>query len=190
MLGGIAFASMLCEGAAADWSAVYLRGTLHRGPSVSGLGYAAFSLAIVAARLSGNRLLARTSPRRLLPGLGAVATVGFATALLAHNFAVALVGFATLGLGVALVVPAVFSAAGRIPGLHPGRALATVSACGWAGFMCGPPLVGWLASEFSLPVALALVPVLTAFMAAAIAASRALDRIATDVDGPWEPATT
>ena len=70
-----------------------------------------------------------------------------------------------------------FSAAGRIPGLHPGTALATVSACGWAGFMVGPPLVGQLASLLSLPAALGLLPVLTAFMAVAIVASRALNGI-------------
>ncbi len=175
ILGGIAFASFLCEGAAADWSAVYFRGTLHRSPSVSGLGYACFSLAVVVVRLSGNRLLARLASRRLLPGLALIATVGFGAGLLAQVTPAALVGFMALGLGVALVVPAVFSAAGRIPGLHPGRAMAVVSACGWAGFMCGPPLIGWLASALSLPAALGLVPILTAAIAVAILASRALD---------------
>jgi hypothetical protein len=182
-LGAIAFASMLCEGAAADWSAVYLRGTLHRGASVSGLGYAFFALAIVIVRLSGRRLLDRTRARTLLPALAAVATVGFGAGLLAQMTIAALLGFAALGVGVALVVPAVFSAAGRIPGLHPGTAMATVSACGWAGFMVGPPLVGQLASPLSLPAALGLVPVLTAFIAVAIGASRALDRIG----GPGGP---
>ena len=37
VLGGIAFADMLCEGAAADWAAVYLRDSLHTVPLVAGL---------------------------------------------------------------------------------------------------------------------------------------------------------
>jgi hypothetical protein len=71
-------------------------------------------------------------------------------------------------------VPAVFSAAGRIPGLHPGTAVATASACGWAGFVCGPPLIGHLASLSSLPTALFLLPALTAFIVTATSIATAL----------------
>jgi hypothetical protein len=86
----------------------------------------------------------------------------------------ALAGFCCLGIGLASVVPAVFSAAGRIPGLPAGTAVATASACGWAGFVCGPPLIGRLASWASLPVALGLLPLLTAFVVAGTLRSRAL----------------
>ena len=67
-----------------------------------------------------------------------------------------------------------FSAAGRIPGLHPGTAVATASACGWAGFVCGPPLIGRLASLSSLPTALILLPVLTGFIVIATSTARGL----------------
>jgi fucose permease len=174
MLGAIAFASMLCEGATADWSAVYLSGPLHARGVVPGLGYAAFSLAMVTVRLSGNRLLTRFRPDRLLPALAVVATLGFAAGLIIARPPAALVGFACLGIGLASVIPAVFSAAGRIPGLAPGTAVATASACGWAGFVCGPPLIGRLATWASLPVALGLLPLLTAFLVAGILSSRPL----------------
>lgn len=157
---------MLCEGAAADWASVYLSGPLHTTGVVTGLGYVAFSLAMVTVRLSGNRLLTRFRADRLLPALAAVATVGFAAGLVIATPVAALFGFACLGIGLASVVPSVFSAAGRIPGLHPGTAVATVSACGWAGFVCGAPLVAQLSSVASLPVALGLIPVLTAFLVA------------------------
>jgi MFS family permease len=174
LLGAIAFSAMLCEGATADWSAVYLSGPLHARGVVPGLGYAAFSLAMVTVRLSGNRLLTRFRPERLLPALVAVATIGFAAALLIAQPLAALLGFACLGIGLASVVPAVFSAAGRIPGLSPGTAVATASACGWAGFVCGPPLIGRLSGWASLPVALGLLPVLTAFLVAGTLSSHAL----------------
>ena len=174
MLGAIAFASMLCEGAIADWGAVYLSGPLHASGVVPGLGYTAFSLAMVTVRLSGNRLLTRFRPDRLLPALAAVATVGFAAALIIARPPAALAGFCCLGIGLASVVPAVFSAAGRIPGLPAGTAVATASACGWAGFVCGPPLIGRLASWASLPIALGLLPLLTAFVVAGTLSSRAL----------------
>jgi hypothetical protein len=174
LLGAIAFASMLCEGAIADWGAVYLSGPLHATGVVPGLGYTTFALAMVTVRLSGNRLLTRFRTDRLLPALAAVATLGFAAALVVASPPAALVGFCCLGIGLASVVPAVFSAAGRIPGLSAGTAVATASACGWAGFVCGPPLIGRLASWASLPVALGLLPLLTAFVVAGTLSSRAL----------------
>jgi MFS family permease len=174
LLGAIAFAAMLCEGAIANWSAVYLSGPLHVSGVVPGLGYTAFSLAMVTVRLSGNRLLTRFRPDRLLPALAAVATAGFTAALLIGQAPAALLGFGCLGIGLASVVPAVFSAAGRIPGLPPGTAVATAAACGWAGFVCGPPVIGRLSEWASLPVALGLLPVLTAFVVAGTLSSRAL----------------
>jgi fucose permease len=174
LLGGIAFASMLCEGATADWSAVYLSGPLHTKGAVPGLGYTAFSLAMVTVRLSGNRLLTRFRPDRLLPALALVSTLGFTAALIIAQPPAALLGFGCLGIGLASVVPAVFSAAGRIPGLPPGTAVATASACGWAGFVCGPPVIGRLAAWASLPVALGLLPLLTAFIVAGTFGSHAL----------------
>jgi predicted MFS family arabinose efflux permease len=174
LLAAIAFASMLCEGATADWSAVYLSGPLHASGVVPGLGYTAFSLAMVTVRLSGNRLLTRFRADRLLPALALVATVGFAAALLVAQPAAALAGFFCLGIGLASVVPAVFSAAGRIPGLLPGTAVATASACGWAGFVCGPPVIGRLSTWASLPVALGLLPLLAGFVVVATFRSRAL----------------
>jgi MFS family permease len=174
LLGAIAFASMLCEGAIADWGAVYLSGPLHATGVVPGLGYTVFSLAMVTVRLSGNRLLTRFRAERLLPALAAVATLGFAGALVIASPPAALVGFCCLGVGLASVVPAVFSAAGRIPGLAAGTAVATASACGWAGFVCGPPVIGRLASWASLPVALGLLPLLTTLVVVGTLSSRAL----------------
>jgi MFS family permease len=171
LLGAIAFASMLCEGATADWASVYPSGTLHTTGVVPGLGYAAFSLAMVIVRLSGNRLLTRY---RLLPALAVVATIGFTDGLLTGRPAAALAGFASLGIGLASLVPAVFSAAGHITGLHPGTAVATASACGWAGFVCGPPLIGQIASLASLPAALGLLLLLTAFIVVGTSLARAL----------------
>ncbi|HEY7143031.1 MAG TPA: MFS transporter [Streptosporangiaceae bacterium] len=174
VLGAITFASMLCEGASADWASVYLHASLRAAAGVAGLGYAVFALAMVAVRLSGSRLLRRCPPGRLLPAMAALATVGFSLGLAGGRPATVIIGFGCLGTGLALVIPAVFSAAGRLPGLSPGMAIATVSAFGWAGFLCGPPLIGQLASADSLTTALGLLPALTAIMVGATALPRAL----------------
>jgi len=174
ILGAIAFASMLCEGASADWSSVYLRGSVHVGAAIAGLGYTVFSLTMVVIRLAGNRLLSRYPSRRLLPALATLAAAGFLAGLLAGGSAAVIAGFGCLGIGLALVVPTVNSAAGRLSGVSPGSAIAMVSAYGWAGFVFGPPIIGELASATSLTAALGVLPVLTACIAVATARSAAL----------------
>lgn len=174
VLGAIAFASMLCEGASADWASVYLRGSIGVSAAVAGIGYTAFSLAMVIVRLSGNRLLTRFSARKLLPALAVAAAAGFTAGLVLGAAGTVIAGFACLGTGLALVIPTVNSAAGRLPGLNPGTAIAMVSACGWAGFVFGPPIIGELASASSLTAALGILPVLTACIAVAAARARAL----------------
>jgi predicted MFS family arabinose efflux permease len=169
ILGAIALATMLCEGAAADWSAVYLHGSTHLPAAVAGLGYTTFALIMGCVRLTGTRLLRRYRSERLLPLLALLASIGMAAALASGSGALGLAGFACLGAGTALVVPTVFSAAGRLPGPSPGVAIATVSALGWVGFVCGPPLIGQLASLTGLRTALALLPTLTLVVAAVLA---------------------
>jgi hypothetical protein len=178
VLGAIAAGAMLCEGAAADWSAVDLRSAAGAAPAVAGLGYAAFAATMCALRLGGDRLLARRSARAVLPPLAVLATAGMAVALLAPAPATVLIGLAVLGAGCALVVPATFSAAGRLPGLPAGTGIATVSGIGWVGFVGGPPLIGRIAGATSLPVALGIVPLLMAVIAGAIRITRAYDGVA------------
>jgi MFS family permease len=174
VLAAIAFADMFCEGAVADWTAVYLHGTLHTSAVVAGLGYAAYLLIMMTVRLLGNKVMNRFPVHLALPLLAIVGTVGLGIGLIVNRPASVLVGFMCLGAGLALVVPMVFSACGHIPNVHPGTAVATVSACGWTGFVLGPPLIGAIASLTSLRTALFLLPLLTAAVVAATGTARVL----------------
>jgi MFS family permease len=174
VLGAIAVADLLCEGAAADWAAVYLHTALGAAPAIAALGFAAYSLAMVAVRLAGNRLLDRFGARLLLPALAGLATVAFGIGLAVQDVAAVLIGFAALGAGLGAVIPVIFSAAGRVPGINSGTAVAMVSACGWVGLVCGPVLIGQLANVASLRLALIAIPALTALIAASTATCRAL----------------
>ena len=160
----IALADMLCEGAAADWSAVYLHSSLNDSGVILGLAYTLYSLVMVATRFAGRRLLSKWPTHRVLPVLTALATVGFAVGLAAHNTAVTLVAFCCLGAGCALVIPTTYSSVGQTASANPGRAVALVSGIGWVGFVAGPPLIGQIASTTSLRFALIVIPVLTALI--------------------------
>jgi MFS family permease len=171
LLGALAFCCLLCEGAAADWSAVYLDRSLAASAATAGLAYASFSVAMVAGRLVGDRLTVRFGPAALVRYGGILSAAGMTGTLLAGEQHVALAGFALLGAGLSIVVPQVFRAAAA--DADSGPALATVSTVGYLGFLAGPPLIGALAELTSLPLALGLVPLLGLAMAALAPLARA-----------------
>ena len=156
-LGVLAFLALLAEGAMADWSAVYLRDTLRTGPAFAAAGFAAFSLAMAIGRLAGDGLASRFGPGRVLRASGATAALGLGAALGIGQPAAGVVGCGMVGLGIANIIPLLFSGAGRVQGVQAGTALAAVATTGYLGFLAGPPLIGLAADAVGLPSALGIV---------------------------------
>lgn len=156
-LGGLAFLGLMTEGAMGDWSAVWLRDSLHAPPGMAAAGFAAFSLAMCLGRFGGDVLARALGPRALMRGSGVIAAGGLGIGLVGTTPAIAVAGCALVGLGIANVIPLLFSAAGRIGGVSAGPALAAVASTGYAGLLAGPPLIGLVAELVTLPVALGLV---------------------------------
>jgi MFS family permease len=164
-LGAIAVVSLMAEGAMGDWSAVYLRMDLGATAATAASGFAAFSLAMALGRLTGDRLVARFGRATVLACGALIGAATLGAALLAAKPFAAVLGFVGMGLGLANVVPIVFGAAGRLPGLAPGIGIAAVSTAGYFGFVAGPPLIGFVAEAGSLGVALGLVAAVVGLMA-------------------------
>ena len=164
-LGILAFCVMLSEGAMADWSAVYLSQTLATGPGLAAAGYTVFSLAMAICRLSGDRPTQRLGSVRMVRFGGTIAAIGLGLSLIIAQPLVALLGFACVGVGLSTLVPIVFSAAGRTPGIASSQALAAVTTTGYCGFLCGPPLIGFAADFLNLRIALGIVVVMCAMSA-------------------------
>jgi MFS family permease len=160
LLAGVMFGGLLCEGAVGDWAALYLRDSIGVAPQRAGLGYSVFAVTMFLGRVMGDRWVARFGAVKVVAVLAAVGAVGFGSALLVSQFWFALVGFAAMGLGIACVVPVVFSSAAAQSDSHAGHAIAGVATAGWAGFLLGPPLIGLLAHSTSLSTALAVLPLL------------------------------
>jgi fucose permease len=156
-LGILALLGLVAEGAMADWSAVYLHDALGASSAVAAVGFAAFSLAMAAGRFAGDALVQGLGPRRVLRVSGAVAAGGLAVALLIGHPVAGIVGCALVGVGIANIVPVIFSAAARVPGLAPGHGLAAVATTGYLGFLAGPPVIGAVAEVAGLSVGLGLV---------------------------------
>jgi MFS family permease len=165
VLGVAAFCTMLAEGAAADWSAVYLSHSLGSAAAVAALGYTVFSLAMAVSRTVGDRLNGRLGPVALVRTGGVLAAAGLGLGLVTGWAPTALVGFAAMGGGLGVVVPVLFRAAGSTPDVSAGAGIAAVSTIGWLGFLAGPPAIGFAASAVGLRSALALVVAATVGLA-------------------------
>lgn len=165
LIGAAAFFTMLAEGAAADWSAVYLSGSVGAAAGAAALAYAAFSVAMVASRLSGDWANQRIGPVALVRSGGLVAGSGLAFALLAASPFAGLAGFAAMGAGMGVVVPVLFRSAGSTPAVASGVGVAAVSTIGWLGFLAGPPAIGLAAGAAGLRNALWIVVAATLSLA-------------------------
>ncbi|GAA3901964.1 MFS transporter [Actinoplanes auranticolor] len=168
MLGTLALCALVGEGAAADWSTVYLRDSLESTEGFAAAAFAAFFIAMTAGRLTGDRLAARFGAVRLVRGCGLLAAAGLGTALLIGQPVAGVIGFGCLGAGLSCVAPQVFSAAGHRNPQRPAQAIARVASIGWLGFFAGPVLIGGAAEVFGLPMALSI-PVLLALLVAVAA---------------------
>ena len=157
VLGAAAFFTLLAEGAAADWSAVYLSDSVGATAAVAALAYTGFALAMATSRSVGDRLNTRFGPVALARGGGLVAASGLTLALLTGWVPTALLGFAAMGAGIGVVVPVLFRAAGSTPAISAGAGIAAVSTIGWLGFLSGPPAIGFVAGAVGLRAALVLV---------------------------------
>ncbi|MDB9729409.1 MFS transporter [Amylibacter sp.] len=146
----------LVEGAVADWGALLII-DLELTPSKSaGVGYILFSIAMVIARLLGDKIIDVIGEFKVLI-LGVITTIfGILIILLSTLPLLALCGFMLIGLGVANLVPIFFSAAGRQKIMPAGIAIASVTTTGYAGILLGPVLIGYVAEVTTLSIAFSL----------------------------------
>ncbi|MDB5847866.1 MAG: transporter, partial [Rhodoferax sp.] len=165
MLGAMGALGFVVEGAVYDWSVLYLYKEVGSSQNVAALAYASFSAAMAITRFGGDWLRARLSGARLLRVSALLATLAMAMVLLAGEAWVALLGFALVGVGLANVVPVLFSAAAQVPGVSAAQGIASVASVGYLGFMVGPPVIGFVAHASSLTAALYLGVGLAALLA-------------------------
>jgi len=157
LFGALVFCSYLAEGSVADWSGVYLHGSLGSTEFVAALGYPMFEACMFLGRLCSDRLTVRLGARRLLALAGFAAAAAFALVVAAPSPAVALAGFALVGLGVCAVTPLAFSLAGAAGGEQTERAIARASTMGYTGLLLGPVTIGFISAASSMHVGYAVV---------------------------------
>jgi fucose permease len=156
VFGLIAFCSYVAEGAAIDWSAVYVHERGGAGAAAAAGAFAGFSLAMAASRLVGDGLAGRFGPVRLARASCVVAIAGLALALLVPGAVTGVIGFALVGAGLAPIVPTAVSAAGDPRLGDPETVISRMLTIAYVGSIIGPALIGFVAGHVGLRGALVI----------------------------------
>ncbi|MEP9387346.1 MFS transporter [Mesorhizobium sp. KR9-304] len=151
VIGIMALLCMNSEGAVLDWGALYLRQELGSDIATAGFAFGAFAGAMALMRFVGDGVRNR---------LGAVATFRMSCIVSAAGMLVAglsaaiapwpwlaIGAFAVCGLGIANMVPILFSAAGNQPGVHAGAGVSVVTTMGYSGILAAPSVIGFVGEK-------------------------------------------
>jgi MFS family permease len=142
-----------------NWSAKYLQDVLGSSEQLATVPYNVYMVTTLLGRSVGDLGVRRFGAAPVVRAGALVAAAGFAVVAAAPGAWVGMAGFTLLGLGLCVIVPQTFAAAGR---LFPGSsdtAIARLNIFNYVGFLVGSPLVGALGDAWSYRGAM-LVPML------------------------------
>ncbi|MAT87583.1 MAG: MFS transporter [Aestuariivita sp.] len=152
----LTLSAMLVEGSGIDWSVIYMRDVHHTLPFVSGLAFAIGAFSQFLARFFADEYVDKygaeqTAKYSVLLMLIGVCCVTFATSPL-----VALIGFAFMGAGNAVIFPLAISAAAQKTDRPAAVNVASLAQISFIVFLLAPPLLGFVAETFGIRVSFGL----------------------------------
>ncbi|PTR22953.1 fucose permease [Rhodococcus sp. OK519] len=153
-LGAVAFALMLAEGVANDWTTLQVKEHLDVSESVAALAFGAFSLTMTVGRFTADRVSSALGPVAVVRYGTLIAAAGMTLVVVSPWLATTLLGWALFGLGLSGCVPQIFTSAGNLDSGSAGANMSRVVGMGYIGFLAGPATIGWLTHLVPLTVAM------------------------------------
>ncbi|MFF1377151.1 MFS transporter [Streptomyces sp. NPDC058308] len=132
-----------------NWSAKYLQDVLGSSEDVSTVPYNVYMVMTLVGRGLGDLGVRRFGAVAVVRAGSVVAALGFAVVAVAPGAWVGIAGFTVLGLGLCVVVPQTFAAAGRLFPAASDTAVARLNVFNYVGFLIGSPLVGGLGDAWN-----------------------------------------
>lgn len=151
VLGIICFVVFLAEGTVLDWSAVYLVEGRNISESLGGLGFACFAAAMTAGRLTGDYIISKLGAFLVVIAGALLAVSGFIIIINSLLLPALLLGYTLIGIGLANIVPVMFSQIAKQDSMPQMIAVPAVTTLGYMGVLAGPALIGYIAHYSSLP---------------------------------------
>ncbi|MGB3150010.1 MAG: MFS transporter [Maribacter sp.] len=149
LLGLISFMAMGSEGAIVDWSGLYLMEVSVAPEALWGTGFLGFQITMTLGRFLGDGISAKMGSVKMVALGASLAMAGYVLVLTTNTY-LAIAGFALSGLGFSVMVPEIFRIGGNVKGVESSQGIAFIAGTGYAGFLCAPPILGFLAESFSL----------------------------------------
>ena len=163
ILGFFGLFAAISEGAAGDWGGVLARDAFGATPFISTLPYIVFCTAMIIGRFSGDYLAHRFGASLVIASGGIISGTGLTIGLIVGGIPAIMVSWFLLGIGLSVVIPLMFSAAGTLATkkyagvIAPSEAVAKVSGVSYFGFVLGPPMIGFIADLIELRSTLFLI---------------------------------
>lgn len=150
LIGIACFIIFMVEGAAMDWSGIYLTQQYGVNAAFAGLAYTFFAIAMTTGRFTGHYLIRYFGEKKLLTYSAICATLGLALVSIAPYWWLVLVGYTLVGTGCSNIVPIMFSRAGRQTVMPSAVALSCVSTMAYTGILVGPAFIGMVSELIGL----------------------------------------
>ncbi|MCU4395238.1 MFS transporter [Acinetobacter parvus] len=150
LIGIACFIIFMVEGAAMDWSGIYLTQQYGVNTAFAGLAYTFFAIAMTTGRFTGHYLIRYFGEKKLLTYSAICATLGLALVSIVPYWWLVLVGYTLVGTGCSNIVPIMFSRAGRQTVMPSAVALSCVSTMAYTGILVGPAFIGMVSELIGL----------------------------------------
>ena len=151
-----------------DWSALWLTKDLLIPLYLGGAVIFAFNIGEISARLIASKMINKGSEKLVGGYLSIAAGVILFVSILTSNFYIIVFGMLLFGFGTANFIAIIFRLAIRITDEPIGLTVANLITLGFAGFIFGPSLVGYLAEFLSLTFNMYLLSVVWGLNGAAL----------------------
>lgn len=174
-LGVIGFCCMASEGVMFDWSGVYFKEVIKAPGALVIVGYTSFMIMMASGRFMADFLIRKYGRKKILQLSGVLMSSGLFISVFFPYVVPSTIAFMMVGLGVAAVVPTVYSVAGKNPNVPPGEALTIVSSVSFLGFLMGPPVIGYIAELSSLRVSFAVIGIFGFVIALMVSRIKAIE---------------
>lgn len=186
VIGVMALLTMNSEGAVLDWGALYVNQELGGDLATAGFAFGAFAGTMALMRFLGDGVRNRLGSVATFRISSLVSAAGMLVAGLSPWPVLAIAAFAVSGLGIANMVPILFSAAGNQPGVNPGAGMSVVTTMGYSGILAAPSIIGFVGERIGFSPVYIAIAVLLALVFLASNLARAAD-FSTDSQDPVLP---
>ena len=165
VLGLLSFLALMVEGSVLDWAAIMMHERFLLDAGVAALAFGFYQAGMAASRFGGDWLRLQFGSVNVVVVSALLAAIGTGVALVAPTSWLTFLAFIVGGVGIGNVAPMLFAGGARLEPDAPGRGIAAVTSMGYAGFLVGPPLIGFVAQLSNLPIALGLTVVASLIIA-------------------------